>query len=456
MEENNKTILAVEDGLPVKTILSDTDINDLNDAIEESVKDDEIVKTVASLPSNNGTVERDPETIIDRGEFKKMNVEVDPVTGEHKILYSTSIGNTDEETEKLEKSYNESFEEMIARVDRGEVSYDKSEGSEFTKEDLESAINSGKSEEESVYKEIFGDKDISEGDLLKLLDIVNRKKNGEDFNVYKELTESARKLIDTQVKSGIAGSYGVIKTSQYNQYRNMVAETLISDFMSNIEISRIQKDLHKEIESIFNKSTGEIADSIIGYTTERNAKYREYANTMDDEEKKVKVLAILDNIDEAYNLTKLKEFSKKCKIRAIDIEPKNINSNIYILDSFLSKYNNSNYSIYSIYTAEQVLFRILNEKSMHQDDVGNITFDEDVEYSRPIIRAFLIAFANQCANYKPTNVEEHAYMYYVLYNIVLTDLNKGQSKEVSDIFINNIKECIANLKARNSSLLSKY
>lgn len=435
-----------------KVILTDENVKDLNDKIEEIAAESEVTKSVSELPSSNGITERNPEDIEDKGEMKMMNVEVDPKTGEHKILGSTITSTS--ETEDLEKNYNETFEEMIDRVDRGEVSYDQSEDSEFTESDIKEYVEASKNNKESVYKEMFGDEDIPETDLLKLLEIVNRRKNNEEFNVYKEFPESVQKMIDKYVSKNLPSDM-MIKQNRAKEFRNMISESLLQEFVSNIEVSRIQKDLHKEIESIFNSSTADIADSIIGYTTERNAKYREYAENMEDPGKKAKVIGILDHIDEAFNLVGLKEFCKKCKIRGIDLESKRWD-HFSIYDAFLYKYQNSNYSIYSIYTAEQVLFRILNADNIHTDDTGNSTIDDKVAYPKELIRAFFIAFTSQCANYKTSNVEEHAYMYYVLYNIVLSDLNKGASKEKTEPFINNIKECIENLKARNTSLLSKF
>lgn len=436
-----------------KVIITDEEIKDLSDKIDEVANESEITKSVSGLPSSNGVIERNPEDITEKGEMKLMNVEVDPKTGEHKMVGSAITTMSDKD---LDKNYNESFEEMIDRVDRGEVSYDKSEESDFSESDLKEYVEGAKDNKDSVYREMFGDEDIPETDLLKLLEIVNRKKNDEEFNVYKEFPESVQKMVDKYVAANLPkdGSFN-LKNNRVKEFRNMISESLLQEFVSNIEISRVQKDLHKEIEGIFNKSTSEIADSIIGYTTERNIKYREYANNMEDGEKKEKVLSILDNIDEAFNLTNLKEFCKKCKIRGIDLESKGWN-NLYVFDQFLEKYRNSNYNIYSIYTAEQVLYRILNASHIHSDDKGNITIDAKVDYPEQVIRAFMIAFAKQCSSYKPSNVEEHAYMYYVLYNIVLSDLNKGNSKQVTEPFIDNIKECIANLKGRNSSLLNSF
>jgi hypothetical protein len=42
-------------------------------------------------------------------------------------------------------------------------------------------------------------------------------------------------------------------------------------------------------------------------------------------------------------------------------------------------------------------------------------------------------------------------MYYVLYNAAFTDINTGDSKNVSYVFMNNVKEVIDNLRKRNNN-----
>jgi hypothetical protein len=79
---------------------------------------------------------------------------------------------------------------------------------------------------------------------------------------------------------------------------------------------------------------------------------------------------------------------------------------------------------------------------------------DDPYYIDDDINAFFVAFCKQTLNMRPDNVLEHSYMYYVMYNIVLADINKSpETAHITDTFLNNIKECIANLKERNSGIL---
>ena len=165
-------------------------------------------------------------------------------------------------------------------------------------------------------------------------------------------------------------------------------------------------------------------------------KYKEAAEKMEDPEKKQKLLSVLDRINEAYNLSELKEFSKSCKIKKFDLEKPN-----KLFDAYTRKYADSTYNAYSIEMARPVLYR-------------NLNIDDNDEYSDTDINAFFIAFCKQTRNMKSDDVLDHAYMYYVMYNIVLADLNKSDdTKHVSEKFLDNVKEVIKNLRNRNKGVM---
>ena len=165
------------------------------------------------------------------------------------------------------------------------------------------------------------------------------------------------------------------------------------------------------------------AEGGLEYIDERNAAYREAANSIEDEGKRERLNAILDRIEEARNLTELKEFAKTCKIKRYDIERPD--KRVYA--GFLSKYRDSVNNIYDITIAETVLTR-------HLAPLG---------YDKIDVIMLLIAFCRQCQSYSVDNVLEHAYMYYFLYYCVMLDGDK------SDKFRNNLIDVIKNVNERN-------
>lgn len=398
------------------TKLTDEQVDDIAKQLDDAIKGTTL-EDIAKLPSNNGVEEREITEDTEKGSLSMYNVQVDPNTGEHKI-----IGNADSDTID-----SETFEEMCERIKNQDIKLDSSPISE--EEIIQYIANSMNGEESPILAEMCSDVDIDPEVLKELLVIVNRKMNREDFNIYKALPDQIKKMIDDyMLKAKISGM-----SQEAKQFRNMLCESLIDEFITNISLNRITTDFNKEVESIFSKSSEEIAESVVGYTEERNKAYREAAEKIDDPEKKEKILTILDRIDEGHNLTELKEFAKKCKIKPIEFEKPN-----RIFDSFLLKYKDSQYNIYDISMARPILYRNLNEGL------------ETPEFNDKDINAFFIVFCKQCLNFKSENPVDHAYMYYAIYNIILLDINKSDlTRAVSDEFLENVKEVIYNCRERN-------
>ena len=79
---------------------------------------------------------------------------------------------------------------------------------------------------------------------------------------------------------------------------------------------------------------------------------------------------------------------------------------------------------------------------------------DNPEQTFTLPNAFFIAYCKQTTNMHAENPYEHAYMYYVIYNIVLADINKSEeTRETSDIFLSHVKEVIKNLRQRNQNIL---
>ena len=404
-----------------KSTITDEQAQEVAEAMEEVKEESEELKTVSELPSNNGVEEHTPE----KGEKKYMHVTVNPVTGEHIPVM--------EVPEEDVLGDNETFEEMVERVKNSDIKLDDSP---FTEDEFKSYLGN---DNDSIFNDIAKDTDFDPDTIKQLLEVTNRKMKGEEFNVYKALPEKIQKLINTYCGRGAIP----LNTPNGNSFRNMIAEQLVAEFISNISMERIQTDFSKELEEIFDKGTKELSESIVGYTEERSRTYREAAEKMEDPEKKAKLIAILDNVDEGYNLTKLKEYAKTCKIKKYDLERPD-----KIYRGFLQKYKESKYNVYGIDMAIPIIIRNLNKN----EDGTPISTDSPDHFDDVDVNAFFVAFCKQTANYDPNNNPiDHAYMYYLMYNCVFTDINTGNAKDVSVKFLQNIKEVIFNLRERNDN-----
>lgn len=343
-------------------------------------------------------------------EAVKMNVLVDPKTGEHKI-----IGRASEE----ELKYN--FEGIIKQINSNDP--DILSTKSFTEKEIISYLKS--SDDETLVNEIAPGSELDADTIRDLLDIVNRKINGENFSIYREAPERVKKLIDEYISIGMmTGQLQTVQGVKLNTTRNKVGETLIEQFISDIRMNRAKTNFAKELENIYS-GAGVNNEESDNYIEDRNKAYREAANSIEDEDKKSRMNEILDAIEEARNLTKLKEFAKTCKIKAFDLEKPERR----VYSNFLSKYRDSVNNIYNIDIAADVLLR-------HLEPFG---------YNKKDITVFFVIFCKYCANFSSENVLDHAYMYHVLWYSVMLDNDK------SGVFESNVIEVIKNFYERKNA-----
>lgn len=416
LKEAAKTANEMDKSAEEEATLSDSQfeaaVKDANEFVEglkdevANLSEEELAK---AQPQKAYVGETDLET-------KEMNVVIDPATGEEKI-----VGSADQIREAVASS----FSDIVDDINNGNIDLDDvGENEPLTEEDIHNEINDNSNEFDTTdVAATLKKNNISPQDITALLQIINDKQRGDKTSTYKSLPKPIKDLVDKYIGESSAG----MTMQQINTLKNSVANALLDDFETNIQLKKIKRDFAKDMEEIYNKSGKELSESSLEYIEERNKAYRENAKDIEDEDKREKLISILDQIDEARALTTLKEFAKKCKIKSIELEKPD-----KILNTFMRKYENSNNNIYAINTARLTLARHLS--------------DED--YTPNDINAFFIAFVKQTANFKPSIATEHAYMYYVLYYCALLDGDK------SDTFKNNVKEVIANLRERNPRLVA--
>lgn len=339
-------------------------------------------------------------------EKKVVNIEINPDTGEHMII------NTDTEY----NSEDNKFENMVKKINEGDMLDNKP----LNEEEILNML--GATDDESVLNVLGNDTGLSAEDVKQILNIVNRRISGEKFNVYKSLPDSVQGSINQYI---LGDSSGFIQNSNVNYVRNSIAESIIDEFISDIQINRSKNDFAMELEKIYKDANKDIADASLEYIEDRNKAYRDSLDSIEDEYKRDKLKSILDRIDDARDLTELKEFAKTCRIKCIEIEK----ANSRVFSVFLNKYKNSSNNIYDINLAGKVLYRNM------KDDYG---------YAERHIIAFLVLFCKYVSNFSVDNPLDHAFMYYVLYYCAMLDADKSKK------FKDNVSEVIENIKVRNS------
>ena len=171
--------------------LNKSNVVDMKDYIETHKESlEETNKFIEQLKEETKDIDLDLDTpnttdISNDQDIEKvsMNVLIDPETGEQKI-----IGRAGEDIK-----YN--FEGIIKQINSGDP--DILTTKPFTEQEIISYLQS--TDDDTLVNELAGDINIYAKDLRDLLDIVNRKLNGEKFNVYKESPEEVKKLVDSYI-----------------------------------------------------------------------------------------------------------------------------------------------------------------------------------------------------------------------------------------------------------------
>lgn len=383
--------------------MEDTKINPLKLTEEDKAY---IAKTIEENKSENSKAmeeemnkEREPET----GEFKTMQVAVNPETGE-KYPISSEVDDTNEDNKSDAFSDDYQFDDI-----NPEDSFDTKDPFDFD------TFKKSAKENESF----IGKFNLSDDGLLQLLDLVNAYRADSTKKIrYKDLPEEVQKhVFDYSASQGYYGYSTDAKT-----FRNMIAGMLIEEFSTNATIDRGIDDFNAEIEKIYKDTAEGLSPLIKDYLNEREKLLKDAYEKVEDPEKRKIVADSIDSVHDAYELKRLDNASKN--VRKFDIQdPKRV------YNDFLAKYKDSEkYNIYDINIAETVLKRHLKDDNIegHTDDTA---------------RKFLIIFCKFCQNYKVENPVEHGFMYYAIYNIMLLDIYKNKEyEEFAPNFLKRIVE----------------
>lgn len=371
--------------------LTEEDKKTIQEKMEEVAQTNETVKNVLAFPSNNGVEEHIPE----QGYEQKMMINVDPESGEQ-----TAIGpaNTEEESHSL-TDMGDAFNEF----DPKNMHFDVSDIQKATKD--ASFISSG------------SDYHISDDTCLELLKLINEKKDNDNAKItYGMLPVEIKAIIDKYLlQQGVTG-YGV----SANTFRNEVASMLIDEYISNIGMNKSIDSFNTEIENMYKDAGKEISPLIKEYNDSKLDMLSKACENVTDPEKKVTIEKTLDAINDAYHLSRIIDSGKKFKIKNYDYENPD-----RVFSDFLFKYAKNNNHIYDLNMVLKVLVRHLDQN--------------EYEDSYETAIKFLLIFCKFCMNYSPAVPEEHAFMYYVTYNIVLLDIYQAeQYTEFATPFLKNI------------------
>ena len=367
--------------------------------LQAEVEKNENLKVLRDLPSNNGIEEHEPED----GEYRNAQVSINPETGERVILNT----NVEEKDPDELPTFEEAFGDLGDKLNNSnyEFKYDINE------EDLKNL-----SKEDGT---IVGKYSISDMTAIQLLKVVNRKRNNETIK-FNDLPEEIKEHINKYCREN-----GVVGYSNRDNYiRNELTNQLLDEYIDQIGLIKIQDDFSKSIEEMYNEAGKELSPMFKEYNDNRAEYLKKMTEKIEDEEKKKVAEEVIDSINDAYQLNRIRDLDHTIKIKKYYLEePKKIYNN------FQFRYKDSKYEIYDLSMVETILDRHLKSKNFIPAD------DKDTA------RKIMIAFALFCQNYNLNNPQDHAFMYYFTYNVILLDIyRENDYEEFATGFLTNVFE----------------
>lgn len=415
--------------------------------------------------------------------------DIDKMTGEEindtydKVIGVSSIVNgeptpeegklTSEQAKAIINTANESFVKdpdavLMDKIEKGEIKLDSSDLK--TKEgyavidpssgkvkqvidnfggddiDIDSLINDDIGDIEDVIveednirhglTEAYGIEEIDTEEVFILLDLVKRFNDGDTRIKYNDLPTSIKtKIANTIIeKSGRGLVYTGTKDLKDRMAREFISELAIQSLSDKVQ--DVFVDLGNTISNYTKKELSKsLTDITYSHATMFKEKFPEFAEKA-EKEGKIKEAQQLRDVsaayDEACTLNKMYDIYEntgKLRVKKFDIEKPQ-----KLYQSIRDKYAHTKLTIRDVAMLEPILDRHLPEY-IDMDD----------------IKAFLVIFCKYCMNFNPSNIAEHTFMYYFVYNICILDMcdeTNEESMKLKENTINTIVKFITLIRKK--------
>lgn len=367
------TIKANEEGK-----LTNEQVNQLAERLQDVVESDPVLSAIADAPSNNGVkITPAPAAVPEDAETKEVVVSIDPETGANNIIGPTMDDDIDPDFDLSQYLNMESYEADHIDLSNLELS-------------------------ESIKKEY----DLSNEDAVQLVKLLMRVQNKEkDIRYYDELPKGCKKYAETMALASGSMNRAMLNTT---------AKSLVDMIFNEVAADVFQIDVENLINTEIKKSGVDLSTVYSDMVLGKKVKLYEAADKIeaDGPEKKnnAQILReIGDSCEESYMMTDFINAIEhhKIKIRKIDVEKPD-----KVFRDFNMKYESSKLGINCVSDLTYCIPRHLA--------TATIKPNPDTVTSKTVI-AFVVAFCNYCRNYDPANVVQHTFMYYFIKNILHLD-----------------------------------
>ena len=416
-----------------------------DDAIEmviesEEIKEDSFPETKYTEESN--TSSKDNNTNEDKESSKEVlnsytsNIAYETLDNVSKEI--TDVVNTVTSVKDLSESINEAKKENIAKtVSEFNNKTDDDDDHEMSIEEINDVPATNLSVDDKILTSVLTDKynTVSDEDAIKLIEVMNRYKSGEKFDVFESLPKSLKDVIYKEAMS-VGADKSLI---------NFFAKSFINDLVDNTYLDKEITDFNQELKEVL-APMGNIAGTVMDeYSDEIYHKFTDKLEKKADEiqednpKKAEQLRAISKSFKEAVSLERiigLLKFIPSSANKAYKMARDNWNK-------FCSDYDNK---ISTVKPAPRDIEHCI---------AGLNNTELKYQYDESIIKALVVMVANSVIDaINEGSLNEHIYAYYssnALYTIMFT----ANNSEVNTIIMNSVKEALDLIKNYMEPLLAR-
>lgn len=386
--------------------LTDDQIGQINDIIEENAKD---------FPSTKMMDDAKKLAAEDhKGEESVASIIIDPVTGRPVMA---------EEYEQDEDEL-QSFEEMLAddSIEIDDIDIEKVEVKDQTIKDITAAM--------------FSNTTLSPKDFDMIRAAVEKFKKGEKFSYYTAMPD----IIKNQINSTIGAEMSSKMGNFVKEGRNYMASSLLQEIVSSEVMNVVTYDYQKNIRKAMNEGVKGMKEDkywsdIKSYFLDKLPKVAEEFLSKGETDKANRCNDIRNAFIESYTFKEMHDLYNKHKIKVKKIMLEKFKRTCM---EFNVKYQKSQNIIQDVQLIERALDRHAAKK-----------------FDMVVINEFICVFIlyTQMKNMDPNNIADHTFMYYFIQNILTLDYyDKNNKKDVEfhDQLINNINMFLEDISKRHA------
>ena len=414
-----------------------------DDAIEmvvesEEIKEDSFPET--EYTEESSTSNKDNNTNEDKESSKEV---LDSYTSN--IAYETldnvskeiaGVVNTVTSVKDLSESINEAKKENIAKT-VSEFNNKTDDDHEMSIEEINDVPATTLSVDDKVLTSVLTDKynTVSDEDAIKLIEVINRYKSGEKFDVFESLPKSLKDVIYKEAMS-VGADKSLI---------NFFAKSFINDLVDNTYLDKEITDFNQELKEVL-APMGNIAGTVMDeYSDEVYHKFTDKLEKKADEiqednpKKAEQLRTISKSFKEAVSLERI--------ISILKFVPSSANKAYKMARDNWNKFcNDYNDKISTVKPAPRDIEHCI---------AGLNNTELKYQYDESIIKALVVMVANSVIDaINEGSLNEHIYAYYssnALYTIMFT----ANNSEVNTIIMNSVKEALDLIKNYMEPLLAR-